>query len=148
MSNKIIVMKKGEIQQIGSPTDIYNEPKNAFVADFIGESNIIPGIMIKDKLVQFLDKEVKCVDYGFEKNAPVDIVIRPEDVQLLEEDQGLFNGVVESVIFKGVHYEMAIKARDFELLVHSTIKSDVGQTVGIYIKPFDIHVMNRDGTHD
>lgn len=148
MSNKIIVMKKGKIQQIGSPTDIYNEPQNAFVADFIGESNIIPGIMIKDELVRILDHDVKCVDKGFKVNEPVDIVIRPEDIKILEQDKGIFNGVVKSVIFKGVHYEMAIETKKFNLLVHSTIKSDVGQKVGIYVKPFDIHVMKRDDSDD
>ena len=144
MSDKIIIMNQGEIQQIGSPTDIYNEPENAFVADFIGESNIFDGIMIKDFEVHFAGKNFRCVDGGFGENTPVDIVIRPEDVQLVSSELGLLTGVVKSVVFKGVHYEMLIKEGDREWMVHSTTMESEGKTVGILITPDDIHIMNKE----
>lgn len=144
MSDKIIIMNQGEIQQIGSPTDIYNEPENAFVADFIGESNIFDGIMIKDFEVHFAGKNFRCVDGGFGENSPVDIVIRPEDVQLVSSELGVLTGVVKSVVFKGVHYEMLIKEGDREWMVHSTTMEPEGKTVGILITPDDIHIMNKE----
>ena len=144
MSDKIIIMNQGEIQQIGSPTDIYNEPENAFVADFIGESNIFDGIMIKDFEIHFAGNNFRCVDGGFGENTPVDIVIRPEDVQLVSSELGLLTGVVKSVVFKGVHYEMLIKEGDREWMVHSTTMEPEGKTVGILITPDDIHIMNKE----
>ncbi|MDW7660101.1 MAG: ABC transporter ATP-binding protein [Bacillota bacterium] len=144
MSDKIIIMNHGEIQQIGSPTDIYNEPENRFVADFIGESNIYEGIMIRDYLVRFADLEFVCVDSGFGNETFVDVVIRPEDVKLMGPGEGQLNGVVQSVVFKGVHYEMIIKESSREWMVHSTDKVDEGVTVGIQIDPDDIHIMEKE----
>lgn len=144
MSDKIIIMNHGEIQQIGSPTDIYNEPENRFVADFIGESNIYDGIMIKDYLVHFADLEFVCVDSGFGNDTLVDVVIRPEDVKLLGPGEGQLNGIVKSVVFKGVHYEMIIKESSREWMVHSTDKVDEGVNVGIQIDPDDIHIMEKE----
>ena len=141
----IIIMNQGEIQQIGSPTDIYNEPENAFVADFIGESNIFDGIMIKDYHVHFAGNDFRCVDGGFGENTSVDIVIRPEDVQLVSSELGLLTGIVKSVVFKGVHYEMLIKEGEREWMVHSTIMEPEGKTVGILITPDDIHIMHKEG---
>ena len=140
MSDTIMVMNKGYIQQIGTPEKIYNEPENAFVADFIGESNIIPATMIEDKLVEILGAKWQCVDEGFGKNKPVDVVIRPEDIDLVEPDKGIIKGRVTSLIFKGVHYEMEVEANGFEWLVHSTDLSPVGAEVGIYVNPFDIQI--------
>lgn len=144
MSDKIIIMNHGEIQQIGSPTDIYNEPENRFVADFIGESNIYDGIMVKDYLVRFADLEFVCVDSGYGNETSVDVVIRPEDVKLLNFGEGQLNGVVSSVVFKGVHYEMMIKESTREWMVHSTDKVDEGVAVGIQIDPDDIHIMEKE----
>jgi spermidine/putrescine transport system ATP-binding protein len=143
MSDKIIIMNKGLIQQIGSPTDIYNEPENAFVADFIGESNIIPGSMLKDFYVSFLGHEFVCVDKGFDPNEAVDIVIRPEDIEILPANHGLIQGVVTSTVFKGVHYEMLIESQGFEWLVHSTKARVEGEMVSISFQPEDIHVMDQ-----
>ncbi len=143
MSDTVVVMNNGNILQVGSPVDIYNEPKNAFVADFIGESNILNGLMIKDRLVEISGREFECVDTGFGENAPVDVVIRPEDIKLINPDNAKITGVVESVTFKGVHYEMVIEAYDFKWLVHSTKAADVGSNVGIDVDPFDIHIMNK-----
>ena len=143
MSDTVVVMKEGTIQQIGTPTDIYNEPKNAYVADFIGESNIIDGIMKKDCLVSIMDTDFECVDTGFGENENVDVVIRPEDIYILEPDKGKVPGVVESVIFKGVHYEMVIDSGSFKWLVHDTAKYDVGSNVSLFVKPFDIHIMKK-----
>jgi spermidine/putrescine transport system ATP-binding protein len=148
MSDTIMVMNKGYIQQIGAPEKIYNEPENAFVADFIGESNIIPATMIEDKLVEILGAKWQCVDEGFGKNKPVDVVIRPEDIDLVEPDKGIIKGRVTSLIFKGVHYEMEVDANGFEWLVHSTDLSPVGAEVGIYVNPFDIQIMNRPESDD
>lgn len=141
MSDKIIIMNQGTIQQIGSPTDIYNEPKNAFVADFIGESNIISAIMIEDYLVNFLDIDFKCVDVGFVPRQAVDVVIRPEDITLSEKDGDLM-GQVTNIVFKGVHYEMLVTTKGYEWLVHSTTGKSVGSVVSLHFVPEDIHVMH------
>ena len=143
MSDTIVVMNKGKIQQIGTPIDIYNEPKNAFVADFIGDSNIIDGIMHKDFLVSFLNRPVECVDKGFLPDEAVDVVIRPEDIKFSDAASGMFKGVVESVVFKGVHYEMMVRTQFFTFMVHSTMAESVGKTVGLSVIPFDIHIMHK-----
>lgn len=148
MSDTIMVMNQGYIQQIGSPEDIYNEPKNAFVADFIGESNIISSTMVRDRLVNILGANFPCVDEGFGENKPVDVVIRPEDIDLVAPEQGILTGKVTSVIFKGVHYEMEVMANGFEWLVHSTDMSPVGSTVGISVDPFDIQIMHKPESED
>jgi spermidine/putrescine transport system ATP-binding protein len=141
MSDTVVVMNHGQIQQIGTPMDIYNEPKNAFVADFIGESNIIPGVMPEDRKVSFLGHTFECVDKNFPANAPVEIVIRPEDIYLVDETHGAIKGTVESVIFKGVHYEMKIDCGDFTFLVQDTSMKPEGSRVGLIVRPEDIHVM-------
>ena len=143
MSDRIVVMNHGVIQQVGSPTDIYNEPENAFVADFIGESNIIDGVMLEDRKVEFCGREFECVDSGFGHNTPVDVVIRPEDLRLVYAGDGLLQGVVESIVFKGVHYEMMVRTEHFTFTVHSTIAEPVGKTVGLTVIPFDIHIMHK-----
>ena len=143
MSDTIVVMNHGRIQQIGDPKGIYDEPRNAFVADFIGESNIIDGTMLQDDLVRFSDTEFQCVDEGFAKNEPVDVVIRPEDIMLVGEDVGMLRGVVESVIFKGVHYEMIIESNDCKWKVQSTTMQPVGTRVGMTIVPYNIHIMHK-----
>ena len=148
MSDTIVVMNQGYIQQIGSPESIYNEPENAFVADFIGDSNIIPAIMIEDKLVSILGTRFACVDTGFGHNKPVDVVIRPEDVELTAPADGILQGVVTHLIFKGVHYEMEVMAGGFEWLVHSTVMHPVGQEVGIKVDPFNIQIMNKPESED
>lgn len=148
MSDTIIVMNQGYIQQMGTPEDIYNEPQNAFVADFIGESNILDGIMLEDKLVEILGVKFPCVDVGFGKNKPVDVVIRPEDIDLVEPSQGTMQGIVTHLIFKGVHYEMEVEANGFCWLVHSTDMSPVGQRVGLHVDPFDIQIMNKPESED
>lgn len=144
MSDTIVVLKDGNIQQIGKPEDIYNEPQNAFVAQFIGESTIIDGIMLKDYAVQFGGRYFECVDKGFNINEPVDIVIRPEDIKLVQSDKGMLQGIVESVIFKGVHYEMLVKSKDILFKVHSTKMEPISSEVGIRIDPFDIHIMKKE----
>ncbi len=141
MSDKIVVMNHGEIQQIGSPTDIYNEPENRFVANFIGASNIIDGIMIDDYRVYWDDQEFVCVDYGFDDNEPVDIVLRPEDLDIVGKDQGKFNGVVTSHLFKGVHYEIMVETDYRTYMIHTTDLTEVGTEVGIDFGSEDIHVM-------
>ncbi|MBE6788536.1 MAG: ABC transporter ATP-binding protein [Ruminococcaceae bacterium] len=143
MSDTVVVMKDGVIQQVGTPQDIYNEPKNAFVADFIGESNIIDAVMVKDFLVRFQGHDFTCVDKGFAPNQPVDVVIRPEDIKLTPAIMGMMTGEVESVVFKGVHYEISVDCDGHHYIVHSTIAQDVGDRVGINIDPGDIHIMNR-----
>ena len=143
MSDRVVVMNHGVIQQVGSPTDIYNEPVNAFVADFIGESNIIDGVMLEDCKVEFCGRTFECVDKGFEKNAPVDVVIRPEDLKIVYAGDGLLQGVVESIVFKGVHYEMMVRTQFFTFMVHSTMAESVGKTVGLSVIPFDIHIMHK-----
>ncbi|MCI8406855.1 MAG: ABC transporter ATP-binding protein [Oscillospiraceae bacterium] len=143
MSDTIVVMKGGEIQQIGSPEDIYNEPKNAFVADFIGESNIFDGLMLEDYRVRFSGLEFTCVDKGFASNQPVDVVVRPEDVDVVPPEQSPLQGVVTSVVFKGVHYEMNVKANGLDWMIHSTKCQNVSDRVGISFDPDDIHIMNK-----
>ena len=149
MSDTIVVMNQGYIQQMGSPEQIYNEPENAFVADFIGESNIVPGIMIRDELVEIFGARFACVDKGFGNNKPVDVVIRPEDIDLVKPEDGTLQGVVTHLIFKGVHYEMEVTTPDgFEWLVHSTDMFPVGQQVGIHVEPFEIQIMNKPASED
>ncbi len=149
MSDTIVVMNQGYIQQMGSPENIYNEPENAFVADFIGESNIVPGTMIRDELVEIFNARFVCVDKGFGTNTPVDVVIRPEDIDLVAPEEGSLNGFVNHLIFKGVHYEMEVTTPDgFEWLVHSTDMFPVGQKVGIHVDPFDIQIMNKPASED
>ena len=148
MSDTIVVMNKGYIQQIGSPEKIYNEPENAFVADFIGDSNIIGGIMIEDKLVEILGVRFSCVDTGFGTNRPVDVVIRPEDVILDAPGKGSLDGTVTHLIFKGVHYEMEVTANGFEWLVHSTSMFPVGTRVSLHVDPFNIQIMNKPASED
>ena len=143
MSDTVVVMNHGNIQQIGTPVDIYNEPQNAFVADFIGESNILPGIMRKDRLVEISGREFVCVDAGFGENTPVDVVIRPEDITLAAPEDAQISGVVTSVTFKGVHYEMVVEAYDFHWLIQSTKAAQEGATVGITFGPDDIHIMHK-----
>lgn len=143
MSDTVVVMNKGDIQQVGSPVDIYNEPKNAFVADFIGESNILNGRMIRDLRVEISGHEYECVDRGFGEDKPVDVVIRPEDIKLVAGGDASISGVVKSVTFKGVHYEMLVEAYDHDWLVHSTKAAQLGSTVGITFDPYDIHIMNK-----
>jgi len=141
MSDTIVVMHDGVIQQMGSPIDIYNEPKNAFVADFIGESNILPGVMKQDFLAEFAGCDFPCVDKGFAANEAVEVVVRPEDVDIVPVENGMLTGVVKSVTFKGVHYEMMIQADNMLWKVHSTDKADEGSVVGIRIEPEEIHIM-------
>lgn len=148
MSDTIVVMNQGYIQQIGTPEDIYNEPENAFVADFIGESNIIPATMVRDELVEILGTKFACVDKGFGENKPVDVVIRPEDVELVKPEEGIIQGTVTHLIFKGVHYEMEVNANGFEWLVHSTGMFPVGTNVGIKVDPFNIQIMNKPESED
>ena len=148
MSDHIVVMNQGYIQQEGSPETIYNEPENAFVADFIGDSNIIKATMVRDELVEILGTKFACVDKGFGINHPVDVVIRPEAVELVPRGKGTLSGKVTHVIFKGVHYEMEVEAGGFEWLVHSTIMHDVGSEVDIRVDPFNIQVMNRPASED
>ena len=148
MSDTIIVMNKGVIQQMGTPQDIYNEPANAFVADFIGESNIIDGIMLEDFKVKFCNREFECVDKGFELKEPVDIVIRPEDITIVNSDKGMLKGTVTSIIFKGVHYEITVKTDSFEFIIHSTKSAQVNSYVGLDIYPEDIHIMKKSDTNE
>lgn len=149
MSDTIVVMNQGYIQQMGTPEQIYNEPENAFVADFIGESNIVPGIMLRDELVEIFGARFACVDKGFGTNTPVDVVIRPEDIDLVDPSQGTLTGVCTHLIFKGVHYEMEVTTPDgFEWLVHSTDMCPVGKEVGIHVDPFDIQIMNKPASED
>lgn len=149
MSDTIVVMNQGYIQQIGSPEKIYNEPENAFVADFIGDSNIISSLMVEDKLVNILGVNFPCVDTGFGHHKPVDVVIRPEDVVLSTDlEKGRIKGVVSHLIFKGVHYEMEVMANGFEWLVHSTGMFPVGCEVSIDVDPFNIQIMNKPASED
>ncbi len=151
MSDTIVVMNQGYIQQMGTPEQIYNEPENAFVATFIGDSNIISGKMIDDYLVEILGKKFKCIDAGFGKNKPVDVVIRPEDVILLDinDDRGILDGVMTHSIFKGEMYEMECRTNDgFEWLVHSTVLREVGENVKIYVDPKNIQIMNKPQSDD
>ncbi len=141
MSDTVVVMKDGEIQQIGTPTDIYNEPENRFVADFIGESNIIEGNMIKDCLVKFDDFEFECVDKGFKPNEPVEVVLRPEDIDIVSPESAKITGTVKSVVFKGVHYEILVETKYRDYIIHTTDFRPVGLNVGLTFGPDDIHVM-------
>ncbi|CUX49860.1 ABC transporter ATP-binding protein [Clostridium sp. C105KSO13] len=148
MSDTIVVMNRGYIQQVGTPEDIYNEPQNAFVADFIGDSNIVSATMVEDKVVKMLGAVWECVDVGFGTNRPVDAVIRPEDIDLVKPKKGIIQGVVTHTIFKGVHYEMEVLANNYELLVHSTDMFPVGTEVGIKVDPFDIQIMQKPESED
>ena len=143
MSDTIVVMDKGKIQQIGKPEDIYNEPKNAFVADFIGESNILDGVMLDDCLVKFFGRQFKCVDSGFEKNEPVDVVIRPEDIDIVPANEGHLCGTVTSVTFKGVHYDTIVDFKGFKWLIQTTDFCPEGSYIGIRLNPEDIHIMRK-----
>jgi spermidine/putrescine transport system ATP-binding protein len=148
MSDTIVVMNQGIIQQIGTPEDIYNEPKNAFVADFIGDSNIFDATMIRDALVSIDGVSFPCVDTGFGENSPVDVVIRPEDVVLVPPEQGIVSGTVTSLIFKGVHYEMEVRVGGRDWLVHSTAMAPIGEKVGIQVIPFNIQIMKKSASSD
>lgn len=151
MSDTIVVMNQGYIQQMGTPEQIYNEPENAFVATFIGDSNILPGKMIEDFLVEIKGAKFRCIDSGFGKNKPVDVVIRPEDVEIVKEDseKAIMKAVMTHVIFKGEMYEMECKSDDgFEWLVHSTIMHEPGKRVGIYVEPANIQIMNKPQSED
>lgn len=150
LSDTIVVMNEGVIQQIGTPTDIYNEPCNAFVADFIGESNILNATMIRDGLVEFMGKQFECIDEGFGENVPVDVVIRPEDVYIIRNaEAAMFHGTVRSCIFKGVHYEMFVDTPDgYEIQIQDYNSFEPGTEVGMMIKPADIHVMRKERTEN
>ena len=143
LSDTVVVMSEGRIQQIGTPVDIYNEPQNAFVADFIGESNILDGLMLADRLVAFSGQRFNCLDSGFEKREPVDVVIRPEDVDIVPEEQGMLKGVVTSVTFLGVHYEIIVDINGFKWMIQTTDFVDVDEHIGIYLEPDAIHVMRK-----
>ena len=143
MSDTIVVMSEGKIHQIGSPTDIYNEPSNAFVADFIGESNILDGTMLRDREVNFSGHTFECVDEGFGENIPVDVVVRPEDVDIVPVEKGMLRGVVTSVTFMGVHYEIIVDIGGFKWMIQTTDFVAEGETIGLFIEPDAIHVMPR-----
>ena len=143
MSDTIVVMDKGRIQQIGKPEDIYNEPKNAFVADFIGESNILDGVMLEDYRVKFFDREFQCVDKGFAPNEPVDVVIRPEDVDIVPVREGHLVGKVTAITFKGLNYDIIVEFKGFKWLIQFTDYQAVGSTIGIRLNPEDIHIMHK-----
>ena len=143
MSDTIVIMDKGSIQQIGTPEDIYNEPKNAFVADFIGESNIIDGVMVRDKLVKMYGRQFPCLDSGFAENEPVDVVIRPEDIDIVPVEQGQLTGTVTNVTFKGMQYDIIVDFRGFKWLIQTTDHSPVGSKIGIKIDPDGIHIMKK-----
>ena len=144
MSDTIVVMNKGKIQQMGKPEDIYNEPKNSFVARFIGESNIFDGIMLDDFKVEFCGKVFDCVDKGFEKNENIEVVIRPEDIKMVEPNEGMLKGIVTSTVFKGVHYEILVKENDRVWMLHNTKSAEVGSELGMDIYPEDIHIMRKE----
>ena len=143
MSDTVVVMNEGRIQQIGTPEDIYNEPQNAFVADFIGESNILDGIMREDRLVEMFGHKFDCVDIGFGKNESVDVVVRPEDIDVVEPEKGQLSGTVSSITFKGVHYEIIVDINNFKWMIQSTDSPAVGDVIGISIPPQDIHIMKK-----
>lgn len=148
MSDTVVVMADGKIQQIGTPTDIYNEPKNAFVADFIGESNIVDGIMLSDYKVRFSGHTFDCVDAGFEKNQKIDVVVRPEDVDVVAPENGMLNGTVTSVTFKGVHWEIIVDINGFKWMIQTTDFVAEGAHIGLYIEPDAIHIMNKSEYSD
>ncbi len=141
MSDTVVVMNNGKIQQIGSPVDIYNEPENRFVADFIGDSNIIPGHMLHDCLVEWDGYEFDCVDKGFKENEEVEIVLRPEDIEIVAPEKAKVTGEIKSIVFKGVHYEIMVETKDREYKIHTTDIHEVGKKVGLTLDPEDIHVM-------
>ncbi len=143
MSDTVVVMNKGEIQQIGTPEDIYNEPTNSFVADFIGASNILDGVMLKDFVVEFAGREFTCVDRGFDRQELVNVVVRPEDIEVVPAIQGMLTGIVKSVVFKGVHFEMRVEQAGYEWIIHSTKASAPGEMIGMNIGPDEIHIMHR-----
>ena len=143
MSDRVVVMDNGKIQQIGTPIDIYNEPKNAFVADFIGESNIVDGVMLRDYFVEFSGHQFECLDSGFAPNEAVDVVVRPEDVDIVEPERGMLTGVVTSVAFLGVHYEIIVDIGGFKWMIQTTDKTEVKERVGLYIEPDAIHIMKK-----
>ena len=143
MSDTVVVMDKGRIQQIGTPEDIYNEPKNAFVADFIGESNILDGVMHEDYVVEFFNRKFKCLDKGFAPMEPVDVVIRPEDIEIVPADKGRLVGTVTSVTFKGVHYDTIVDFKGYKWLIQTTDYHEVGDVIGIILNPDDIHIMKK-----
>jgi len=143
MSDTIVVMNQGKIQQIGTPEDIYNEPKNAFVADFIGESNIIDGVMHEDYVVGMYGRRFQCLDKGFAPGEPVDVVIRPEDIDIVPEAQGQLTGTVTEVTFKGVHYDTIVDFRGFKWLIQTTDYSEVGSRIGVKIDPDGFHIMKK-----
>lgn len=143
MSDTVVVMDKGEIQQIGTPTDIYNEPENAFVADFIGESNILDALMIKDYSVRFAGRTFECLDNGFGQNRPVDVVIRPEDIDIVPATASFINGEVTNITFKGVHYEIIVDVGGFKWMIQSTDYQEIGSRIGLSLTPDDIHVMHK-----
>ena len=143
MSDTIVVMSEGRIQQIGTSVDVYNEPKNAFVADFIGESNILDGVMLADLSVRFSGQTFTCLDAGFDKNEPVDVVVRPEDVDIVPPEKGMLQGVVTSVTFMGVHYEVIVDIGGFKWMIQTTDFVDVDERIGLYIEPDAIHVMKK-----
>lgn len=147
MSDKIVVMNNGEIQQIGSPIDIYNEPENRFVADFIGESNIFDGIMLDDYRIMFDGKEFECVDYGFDDNEDVDVVLRPEDLDIVKKGEGQLDGIIKSILFKGVHYEIVVETDVRDYIVHTTDYTEIGTEVALSFEPEDIHVMWKMETY-
>lgn len=144
MSDTIVVMNKGKIQQMGSPEDIYNEPKNSFVARFIGQSNIFDGVMLDDFKVKFCDTEFDCVDKGFDKNEDIEVVIRPEDIKMVSPQEGMLKGKVTSVVFKGVHYEIEVVENDRKWILHNTKSAIVGEDLGMDIYPEDIHIMRKE----
>ena len=148
MSDTIVVMSEGKIHQIGSPTDIYNEPKNAFVADFIGESNIVDGVMLADRRVTFSGHTFDCVDSGFGKNEPVDVVVRPEDVDIVPLAQGMLRGTVTSVTFMGVHYEIIVDIGGFKWMIQTTDFCAEGSQIGLFIEPDAIHIMKKSEYSD
>ena len=143
MSDTVVVMSEGRIQQIGTPIDIYNEPTNAFVADFIGESNIVDGVMLEDRKVMFSGHVFDCVDSGFGVKENVDVVVRPEDVDIVSEDKGMLKGVVTSVTFLGVHYEIIVDINGFKWMIQTTDFCDVDEHIGLYIEPDAIHIMHK-----
>ena len=148
MSDTVVVMSEGKIHQIGTPVDIYNEPVNAFVADFIGESNILDGVMLSDYKVRFSGQVFECLDKGFGKNEPVDVVVRPEDVDIVPLEQGQLTGVVTSVTFMGVHYEIIVDVSGFKWMIQTTDFVDVDETIGIQLEPDAIHIMKKSEYSD
>jgi spermidine/putrescine transport system ATP-binding protein len=148
MSDTVVVMNQGWIQQIGTPENVYNEPENAFVADFIGDSNIIDGIMVRDKLVHLLGKDIPCINTGFGENVPVDVQIRPEDIQICEPSEGQFCGTIKQVVFKGTVYDITVEAGGFEWLVQTITGHEQGSEVGLRLAPANIQIMAKPASED